>query len=61
MAPPKVYTRDEAAPLLRIGKTKLDELIRSGELPAKKVGRRVLIPETSINAYLTGGAALTAA
>lgn len=52
MAAPKVYTRAEAMTVLRISKTKLYRLIKSGELYAKYAGRRVLIPETAIQEYL---------
>lgn len=54
MAAPKVYTRQEAWKLLRIGHCTLDELIKSGELQVRRIGRRVLIPETAIEAYLRG-------
>lgn len=47
-APPQVLTRQEAADRLRINVRTLDSRIRSGELAAAHIGRRVLIPETAI-------------
>lgn len=55
MAVPKVYTRREACAVLRIGITKLKELISSGELPVRRVGRRVLITEEAIREFLREG------
>ena len=49
----KVYTPDEARRILRIGRSRVYELLRSGELRSVKNGRRFLIPESCINEYLT--------
>ncbi|HZU76779.1 MAG TPA: helix-turn-helix domain-containing protein [Dehalococcoidia bacterium] len=43
----------EAAGLLSIGRTKLRELVRDGEIRSLHVGRRLLIPVSEITAYLT--------
>lgn len=61
MTAPKVYTRAEATQVLRISKSKLDQLVRAGELRVRRVGRRVLIPETAIEEYLNGAPARSAA
>ena len=53
MLPKKVYTPDEARRILRIGRSRVYELLRSGELRSVKNGRRFLIPESCINEYLT--------
>lgn len=42
----------EAARAIGVGRTTLYELISSGELPVVKIGRRTLIPLTSINALI---------
>jgi excisionase family DNA binding protein len=40
---PLLYTRGEAAEQLRVTTRTVDDLIRSGKLPAVKFGRRVLV------------------
>lgn len=45
----------EAALLLGIGKTKTRELIASGELRSIRAGRRVLVPRSEIEAYISRG------
>lgn len=50
--PPKVYTRAEAMAVLRIGRTKLGDLIKSGELRTRRAGTRVLISQAAIEEYL---------
>ena len=45
---PRFLTRTEAARRLRIGEALLDQLIRSGELRAVHLRRRVVISETSL-------------
>lgn len=52
MAVPKMYTRAEAMPLIRVGKTKMGELIKSGELKVRRIGRTVLISEDAIREFL---------
>ena len=41
----------QAADLLGIGKTKLNELIASGELPSAVVGRRRLLRPSDLESY----------
>lgn len=49
---PDVHTRAEAAAILRISKTTLDNLIESEALPSFKAGRRRLIPDADLRAYM---------
>lgn len=48
----KYLTRLEAAARLRTCDQTIDKRIREGQLSAIKVGRRVLIPVESLEAYL---------
>lgn len=41
----------ETYTMLRISKTKLYDLLRSGQIKAKKIGRRTIISLQSIEAY----------
>jgi excisionase family DNA binding protein len=43
---------EDAAHLIGLGRTKVFELIRTGELPAAKVGRRTLIPVSGLHALI---------
>ena len=52
----RVYTPDEARAILRIGRSRAYELLRSGELKSVKNGRRYLIPKQCIVEYLRGKA-----
>jgi excisionase family DNA binding protein len=49
-------TVDEAARLLGISRTTAFQAVRSGELPAIRVRRRILIPVAQLNALLQGPA-----
>lgn len=40
------YTVPEAAKLVGIGETKAYDLVARGELPAKKLGRRWVVPKS---------------
>ena len=42
----------EAAEVLRIGKTKLHLIIRSGELPTVQIGRRRMVRRETLEAYI---------
>ncbi len=46
------FNVDEAAQFLRIGKTTLFKLLRSGKLPAKKIGRQWRISRLALENYL---------
>lgn len=43
----------EAARLLGIGRTKVYELLKSGELRSRKVGRRTVVSVASIRAFIS--------
>ena len=47
-----VYTPLEAGKMLRIGQSKVYELLHKGEIKSIKNGRRFLIPEACIIEYL---------
>jgi excisionase family DNA binding protein len=48
------YTIPEAAAALKIGRTRLYELLTSGALPAKKIGRKTIILRTDLEAFFAG-------
>ena len=47
-----LYSVEEAASALSVGRTSLYALIDSGELERVKIGRRSLVPADSIAAYV---------
>ncbi|MDL2248183.1 helix-turn-helix domain-containing protein [Tyzzerella sp. OttesenSCG-928-J15] len=49
---PVVYTIDELAQVLRIGKTKAYELSDLKDFPVKKVGRRKLVSKAGLEQWL---------
>ena len=49
---PVAYDVDEAAVALRLSRSALYELIRSGRLRSVKSGRRRLVPVAALTAYL---------
>lgn len=51
MEPKLLYTRREAAELLSISLRLLDDLLATGELMSRRVGRRRLIPATALQAF----------
>jgi excisionase family DNA binding protein len=56
---PLLYRVDEAAAALRLSRSSVYELIRSGQLRSVKQGRRRLVPVTALAEYVAslGGAA----
>jgi excisionase family DNA binding protein len=50
--PPVVYRVDEAAEALRLSRSAVYELIRSGRLRSVKEGRRRLIPVEALSEYV---------
>ncbi|EWT06660.1 hypothetical protein N864_19875 [Intrasporangium chromatireducens Q5-1] len=52
MIPPVLYRVDEAAEALRISRSVIYELIRSGQLRTVKVGRRRLVPVQALDDYV---------
>ena len=49
---PYTYTRQQVCERLQISLPTLERLIRRGELPVVKVGRRVLIRRQTLEAFL---------
>ena len=54
---PLTYTVEEAAKLLRIGRNHAYEAAKQGEIPAIKIGRRVLVPRAALDRMLLKQAA----
>ena len=52
VVPALLYSVDEAASALRLSKSVLYELIRSGRLRTVKAGRRRLVPVTALAEYV---------
>ena len=53
--PPKMLSVLEAAAYLNVGRICVSKLIEGGEIRARKLGRRVIIPRESIDRYMTEG------
>lgn len=58
---PLTYTVDQVATLLGIARGVAYESVRTGEIPATRVGRRWLIPRKRFHAWLDGDPAETQA
>lgn len=52
---PDVLTVHDTARILRLGKNKVYELIRSGQLPAMKLGKKLIIPKTILIDFMEDG------
>lgn len=50
----KVLTVPEAAKLLRIGTRSYYQAAQRGEVPAVKVGRRIVVPGAALERFLAG-------
>jgi excisionase family DNA binding protein len=50
--PRLLHPVDEAASMLGIGRTSLYELVKRGDLEICKIGRRALIPDSSLQAFV---------
>ena len=50
----KVLTVPEAAKLLRIGTRSYYQAAQRGEVPAVKVGRRIVLPGAALERFLAG-------
>ncbi|WP_239566769.1 helix-turn-helix domain-containing protein [Lentzea nigeriaca] len=48
-----VYRVEEVARALRVGRTKVFDLIRAGELPSVKIGGSRRVPAQSVEEYLS--------
>jgi excisionase family DNA binding protein len=46
-----LFSKDEAAEILGVSLGRLNQSIYSGEIPIKRIGRRVLIPRSSLEAF----------
>lgn len=49
---PKMLTVEEAAAALHLSEQTTQRYVREGKLPATKIGRRYLIPESAVEAML---------
>ena len=47
-----LLTVDETIQVLRLGRTRVNEMLRSGELPSYKTGRRWIIRRRDLEAWL---------
>lgn len=54
MLEPKVYTPEQVADILQLSKNTVYELIKRGEIVAKKVGKAYRVPASSISFVFTG-------
>lgn len=52
--PVRAYDKGQAAAAMSISRATVDRLISTGELRAKKIGTRVVIPVEAIDEYLAG-------
>jgi excisionase family DNA binding protein len=50
---PLVFTVDEAARLLRVGRKQAYEAVAEGEIPSFRIGKRILIPRAALEQMLT--------
>jgi excisionase family DNA binding protein len=51
---PKSFTRNKVCEILNISLPTLDKHIHEGRIEAKKIGRKIFIPEKSIEKFLNG-------
>jgi excisionase family DNA binding protein len=51
---PLAYSINEACRVSSLGRTRLYQLIGEGQLEARKVGKRTLIPAASLRTLVTG-------
>jgi excisionase family DNA binding protein len=50
----QLYTVPEVLERLEVGETKLYALLRRGDLPRVKIGRRTYVPAAELDSYLAG-------
>ena len=55
-----VYTVEETARLLRIGRSAAYEAVRRGQIPALRLGRRLRVPRRALEELLDGSGRSTA-
>jgi excisionase family DNA binding protein len=51
---PRVVTVDEAAKILRLGRQSVYEAVHRREIPALRIGRRLVIPLAALDRLLAG-------
>jgi excisionase family DNA binding protein len=51
---PRVFTVDETARILRLGRGSTYRAIASGEIPSLRVGERILVPAAALDKLLAG-------
>lgn len=56
-----VLTVEEAAKMLRIGRSNAYEAVKTGDIPTIRVGRRILVPRARLMALLNAEPAKAAA
>ncbi len=49
---PLLLRAEEAAKLLSLGRSKVFEMLASGELPAVRIGRAVRVPRTALERWV---------
>jgi excisionase family DNA binding protein len=49
------YTVEEAAEILGVSRNSAYQAVRAGELPALKIGKRLLVPKAAFEQLLAGG------
>ncbi len=49
-----ILTAQETAILLNIGMNKMYELLVSGDIPSRRIGRKYLIPRLALEKWLNG-------
>jgi excisionase family DNA binding protein len=54
LIPPEILTRDEAAVFLRLSTKSLDYLAKSGQVPHRKAGRRVIFSRKALERWASG-------
>jgi excisionase family DNA binding protein len=54
MGEPLTYTVPQAAALLGISSWSYYECVKRGELPARKIGRRIVVPRVQLEQWLSG-------
>jgi len=54
-----VYDVNELISLLGISRSSAYEAVRSGQIPSLRIGRRIVIPKTALDAWLANGANTT--
>jgi excisionase family DNA binding protein len=49
---PMVFTVDEAAKLLRVGRKQAYEAVKTGAIPSIRIGKRILVPRVTLEEKL---------